>query len=78
MANAIVSNPPGCRGTGDFRKFFVRGAGKFLVYRGPFRGALKSRGEAKDFDDFQKLSKHSIQFFIFMYHGDFHCNIGCS
>ena len=28
--------------------------------------------------NFQKLSKHSIQLFIFMYHSDFHGNLGCS
>ena len=39
-----------------FGKFPIGEAGKFLVYRGGcrFRGALKSRGGAEDFDEFCK------------------------
>ena len=76
--------PPGCKGAGDFRKFSVRGCWEIFGLQGgwPFRGAPKSRGEGEDFkvfksndefgknvlEKFSKFSKHSIQFFIFMYH----------
>ena len=79
--------PLAARGTGDFRKFFVRGAGKFLVFRGmalweglQYLGGLNilMNFVRMSQTDFQKLSKNSFKFVLFMYCSSFHDNIGCN
>ena len=44
----IVSTPPGCRGAGDFRKFSVRGAEKFLVCKGGWKRAKNGKKLTKN------------------------------
>ena len=73
-----MSTPLAAGGLVIFGNFLLGGCREiFGLQRGcPFRGAPKSRGEGEDPDEFgknvlekfSKFSKHSIQFFIFMYH----------
>ena len=74
---------------GKFRKFSIRGWGPgncWSMGETGLLGGLQNLGGTEDFDEFgmnvlrhfQESSKHSIQFFIFTYHSDFHGNIGCS